>query len=124
MPGVLVQALGEGWAAYSPLAGSSHVLNDSGAAVLDVLAERGPSPAGAVAAVIAGDVGLPTDEIEAALEPLWGELILAGLVREVPADPTGPAEPEGRSAKVSAIDSGERPADDSAGPSARSAAAR
>ncbi len=87
MPGLLLEALGDGWAAFSPLAGSSHVLNDSGAAILEVLADTGPSPAAAVSAAIAVDVGLPPDAIQAALAPLWDELILAGLVREVPAEP-------------------------------------
>jgi PqqD family protein of HPr-rel-A system len=84
VPGVLLRALGAEWAVYSPLAGSSHVLNDTGAAVLEVLAEQGPSPAEQVAAVIARDVELPVQQILDSLQPLWGELVTAGLVRAYP----------------------------------------
>jgi len=84
VPGVAIEALADAWAAYSPLAGGSHVLNDSGAAVLDILAEHGPSSTVQVAQWVSLEVGLPIDEIQQALAPLWSELLAAGLVREVP----------------------------------------
>lgn len=83
VPGVRVEPLGEGWVAYSPLAGSTHVLNDSGAAVLELLDEQGVSSSDQVAAHIAVEVGLPPAEIGASIQPLWVELIAAGLVREI-----------------------------------------
>jgi len=84
VPCVAIEALADSWAAYSPLAGGSHVLNDSGAAVLDILSEHGPSSTVQVAQWVSLEVGLPIDEIQQALAPLWRELLAAGLIREAP----------------------------------------
>jgi hypothetical protein len=76
--------LGDVWAAFSPICGASHLLNDSSAAILDVLQERGQACAGEVASVIAGDVERPQAEIEQILAPHWDELLRAGLIRAYP----------------------------------------
>ena len=81
VPEVLLEAVGDGWAAYSPVAGSTHLLNDSGAAVLDILADNGDMDAYQVASVMAQDLGLPPEDIHQTLQPLWAELERAGLVR-------------------------------------------
>lgn len=80
-PGVLLQELGSAWAAYSAIAGSSHLLNNSGAAVLDVLAESGPSSGDEVAVVLSEEVGVPLEEVMASLAEVWAQLEQAGLVR-------------------------------------------
>lgn len=92
---MLLEPLGDAWAAFSPLSGTTHVLNDSGAAVLEVLAELGPVPPAQVAAVIAAQVELPVPQIASALDATWRDLIDAGLVRLAPDHP-GPAGPAGQ----------------------------
>lgn len=83
--GYLIEGLGDCWAAFSPISGASHLLNDSSAAILDVLRERGQASAAEVASVIASDVEQPSAEIEQILAPHWDELLRAGLIRTCPA---------------------------------------
>ena len=82
-PGVLVETLGEGCAAYSATAGSSHVLNASAAAVLDILGEHPVMSSAQVAQEVAAETGLPAEEAQALLQAVWVDLVAAGLVREV-----------------------------------------
>lgn len=87
--GVSVQAIGNIWAAFSQASGETLLLNDEGAAVLEVLAHASAS-ADEVIDALAADSGVDRDEIAATLADCWSQLVQAGLVRQfdgVP-DPT------------------------------------
>jgi hypothetical protein len=58
------------------------VLNDSAAAVLDILSEHAVMSSAQVAQVVAAETGLPAEEAQALLQPVWADLVAAGLVRE------------------------------------------
>lgn len=84
VPGLLVEELGTAWAVFSPVSGASHVLNDSSAAILEVLTSV-PTPlsAQALAEALSQDTGQPPAQIGQALESHWDELLAGGLIREV-----------------------------------------
>lgn len=81
-PGVRLAPLGEAWVAFSAVSGETHVLNDEGVAILELLDVALPLPASAVGQRLADEVGLPAAELAVTLEGAWGPLIDAGLVRE------------------------------------------
>lgn len=81
-PGLLVDELGDGWVAYSPLSGISHLLNDSSAAILEILGDSLPMTASEVCRVLADDVERPCEEIERAVHGHWSDLVGGGLIRE------------------------------------------
>jgi PqqD family protein of HPr-rel-A system len=80
VPGVRVEQIGGGWAAFSPLSGDTLLLNDSSAAVLEYL-EAGPADDTSVAAALAGDADVPGETMSQALRSGWEDLVSAGLVR-------------------------------------------
>ena len=82
MPGVRVEAIGDVWAAFSPVSGETILLNDTSAAILEVLAE-GAQDLAFVAEVLARQVALPRAEVSALLREHWPKLLQAGLVRPV-----------------------------------------
>lgn len=79
--GVSVQAIGNVWAAFSRTSGESLLLNDEGAAILEVLAHASAS-ADEVIDVLAADSGVDRNEIAATLADCWSQLVQAGLVRQ------------------------------------------
>lgn len=81
-PGVLLEPLDEGWAAFSSLSGESHLLNDESAAIVEGLDLVQPLSASAVCKSLAQDCGLPPAEVEQAIGTAWEQLIEAGLIRE------------------------------------------
>lgn len=82
VPGVLVEAVGRAWAAYSPATGETVLLNDESAAILEVLV-NGPATTEAVAALLTVDTGIHAAELAVTLDAGWPRLIEAGLVRAV-----------------------------------------
>jgi PqqD family protein of HPr-rel-A system len=80
VPGLCVESVGSGWAAFSPVSGETLLLNDEAAAVLEVLSD-GPATRGTVCAALASDSGTPAAEIEERLAESWEQFVRAGLVR-------------------------------------------
>jgi PqqD family protein of HPr-rel-A system len=79
--GVLVAPMGHLWAAFSPNSGETMLLNDEGAAILELL-EAGPLNSDAVCEALAADSGLPVDTLTDPVRASWPRLMEAGLVRE------------------------------------------
>jgi len=80
--GVLVEPIGHLWAAYSPLSGETTLLNDEGAAILEVL-ELGLRDTSGVCAALAEDGGQDPDCFAAAVSSGWPRLLEAGLVQRL-----------------------------------------
>lgn len=87
--GVRLHPLGATTAAYSPLSGDTHLLNDTCVAVLELLAERGPSRADVVVALLTIETETPKAEVSAHVDTALELLRQAGLVVEVPACSSG-----------------------------------
>jgi PqqD family protein of HPr-rel-A system len=83
--GILLEPLGEIWAAYSPASGETTLLNNESAALLEVLS-AGPVDEAAVCAALAEDCDLPAAELAVMVGCHWSRLIEAGLVRTRVAD--------------------------------------
>ncbi|MEO7244263.1 MAG: HPr-rel-A system PqqD family peptide chaperone [Rubrivivax sp.] len=83
VPGVLLEELEAQFAAYSPLSGATHLLNDTSAALLEILRDIGSSGATSetVVQILAEDADMPSDAVIRSIESHWGTLISAGLVR-------------------------------------------
>jgi PqqD family protein of HPr-rel-A system len=90
-PGVLVEQVGSVWAAYSPLSGGSHLLNDESAAIIEALETHEALSAGAICELLAGDCGLAPAQIEAAIGFAWAQLVGAGLIHERGGEAAGEA---------------------------------
>ena len=88
--GILLEPLGEVWAAFSPANGETTLLNNESAAILEVL-QTGPSEEGAVCAALAQDCGLPVAEVAPIVTGHWRHLIEAGLVRVIGGEHVAPA---------------------------------
>ena len=80
-PGTVVKPLGEVWAAFSTLSGETLLLNDEGAAILEVLGSQTMGEAD-ICAALAADSGTTKSDVAAALGETWVRLIEAGLIRE------------------------------------------
>jgi PqqD family protein of HPr-rel-A system len=78
--GLCVEAVGQGWVAYSPASGETALINDASAAILEVL-ESGPATSAQVAAQLAADSGADNPELLETVQGCWTTLIDAGLVR-------------------------------------------
>jgi hypothetical protein len=98
VPGVRLEALGDAWVAFSPLSGETSWINDTAAAILEVMADHAGEavPASAVAAALAADTGENHTTVTAALAPGWQALRLAALIlpvhrRTPPADNPDPS---------------------------------
>ena len=83
-PGVRVEPVGAGWAAFSPLSGETLLLNDEAAAILEILAAHGALEADALCAELARDSGLVPEVIALRLRDAWAQLGIAGLVVDLP----------------------------------------
>lgn len=78
-PGVVMEALGESWAVFSPASGETLLLNAEAAAVLEVL-QDGARDSGQVCAVLAEESGCSVDTLSNSLRDLWPQLSTAGLI--------------------------------------------
>lgn len=87
--GVLVEPIGAGWASYSPASGTTHLLNDECAAILEVIGPSSGMTVAAISEVLAVDCGGSLHEVELAVVAAWQQLVEAGLIREVPVPATG-----------------------------------
>jgi PqqD family protein of HPr-rel-A system len=83
VPGVQLEDLETEFAAYSPLSGATHLLNDTSAALLEILRDKGSSGATSdtVLETLAEEADVPSADLLALIESHWGTLISAGLVR-------------------------------------------
>jgi PqqD family protein of HPr-rel-A system len=86
-PGVRVEPVGDGWAAFSALSGETLLLNDEAAAILEVLSAHEALDAQAVCAALARDSGLAPQEIDARIRDTWALLASTGLVVDLPLPP-------------------------------------
>lgn len=81
VPGVLVESLGDHWAAFSPSSGESHLINDTSAAILEMLSCETPLTQAQACAELAADAGeLPADA-EGLVHEALQTFVTAGLVR-------------------------------------------
>jgi PqqD family protein of HPr-rel-A system len=79
--GVLVEPVGAHWAAFSPVSGETHLLNDEAAAILEILDGRTLTDDALIDA-IAADCAAPRSAVQGPVAASWAALIAAGLVRE------------------------------------------
>ena len=79
--GLRLEQVGQLWAAFSPASGDTTLLNDEGAAILEILGSR-PLTHVQVCDEVAVDTGQTFAEIAAAVEPVWLRLIESGLVQQ------------------------------------------
>ena len=79
-PGVLIEPVGDMWAAFCPASGETVVLNDECAAILEIL-EPGPSDTSTIVNTLAADSALPAESIATLLETAWKHLSETGLIR-------------------------------------------
>jgi hypothetical protein len=85
VPGVRVEDLDGIWAAFSPASGETLLLNDTSAAVLEVLDAHGTLTDSRIAELLAADSGGTRDEVTSALADCWPGLLQAGLLRDADA---------------------------------------
>jgi hypothetical protein len=83
--GVLVEPLGDVWAAYSPASGETAMLNTECAAMLEVLREA-PRDSVSVGTRLSEDCGVPAAELLPVLDAHWQQLIAGGFVRRCESD--------------------------------------
>jgi PqqD family protein of HPr-rel-A system len=82
--GVLLEDLGTQFAAFSPLSGASHLLNETSAAVLDLVREHDAGPGVTELAVVdalSEEAGMAPGQVVSLVEPHWNTLVAAGLIR-------------------------------------------
>lgn len=79
-PGVLIEPVGDVWAAFSARSGETLLLNDEAAAILEVLTSRGRSHPDEVCRLLAADAGQPTADVSERLVDAWTQLTGAGLL--------------------------------------------
>lgn len=81
IPGVLIEPLGEQWAAFSPASGESHLLNDTSAAVVELLSCERPLTEEQACAALADTLGTLSAEEETHVISALQSFIAAGLAR-------------------------------------------
>jgi hypothetical protein len=91
---VLVEAVGEMWAAFSPSSGETQILNDEAAALLEVLSEA-PRAIEDAAQVISLECALPLYTALPLLEDAAIELEAAGLILRAESPEGGGIQPAG-----------------------------
>lgn len=84
--GIVVEPVGDIWAAFSPASGETILLNNESAAILEVLAD-GPATTQQVAEVLARDTGDAVDTLLDLVDQCWNTLIENGLVQKLPDGP-------------------------------------
>lgn len=86
VPGLRITSLDdETWAAYSPVSGETHLLNETAAAIVELLGECGLMSADEVCAALARDSGLSAGAVATTLGDVWSTLQRSGLVRAIAA---------------------------------------
>ena len=79
--GARIEPLDVAWACFSPLSGETVLLNTEAAAILELLANHGPTSDDTVARILAADTRTDIADVTEALRHAWDQLIAAGLVR-------------------------------------------
>ncbi len=79
--GLCLELLGDRWFAYSPLSGETSILNDEGAAVIEVLSE-GPGTVESVCNGLRVDSGMDRPALVQSIDAAWSQLVQAGLIVE------------------------------------------
>ena len=83
VPGVLIEPLGAQWAVFSPASGETHLLNDTSAAVLEILKSNPAIRSEQACALLAADVDLLVADVEPLVNEALRTFVTAGLVRGV-----------------------------------------
>jgi PqqD family protein of HPr-rel-A system len=87
VPDIRLEPLGAQWVAFSPASGETHLLNDSAAALLEILAEaKGKLSLMQVAQALADDAEVDRAEAERLVVDSCPMLEGAGLIRLFPDD--------------------------------------
>jgi PqqD family protein of HPr-rel-A system len=81
VPGVALEPIGNTWAAFSPLSGETHLLNDSSAAMLECLSEERPKHVDVLCAELAALSGMTTADVADICATSWSSLVQAGVIR-------------------------------------------
>lgn len=81
VPGVLVEQLGDHWAAFSPSSGESHLINDTSAAILEMLSCEAALTLAKICAALAVHVCAMPADVEELVREAFETFITAGLVR-------------------------------------------
>lgn len=84
-PGLRLEPLDEGWAAFSPASGETHLINDSGAALLQALSDASPMALEEALHTLAEEAGQPLAEVGGLFVQTLPTFAAAGLV--MPAAP-------------------------------------
>lgn len=84
--GIVVEPVGDIWAAFSPASGETILLNNESAAILEVLAD-GPATTQLVAEQLARDIGEQAGALHDLVDGCWTTLIENGLVQKLPDRP-------------------------------------
>jgi PqqD family protein of HPr-rel-A system len=84
-PGVRLEALPGCWVAFSATSGETHLLNDTCAAIVDLLSDDETRSEAQVVAALAAESGSPVPDVQGLLGEVWNTLLDAGLLRRVPA---------------------------------------
>jgi len=79
--GVALEPIGSAWAAYSPLSGETHLLNNSSAAMLECLSEERPMHVDVLCTELAALSGMTTAEVADICATSWSSLVQAGVIR-------------------------------------------
>lgn len=79
-PGVRLEPLGGGWAAYSGLSGETHLLNDESVAVIEALSEHSATHKDEVVRSVAQVWSTDPESITEHLQQAWSALVAAGLI--------------------------------------------
>jgi PqqD family protein of HPr-rel-A system len=90
-PGVLIEPLGEGWAAYSSLSGETHLVNAESVEVLNQLDTSDVRSPEQVCERLATEYEVDAAELLATLSASWEPLVTAGLVRRASSVPASAA---------------------------------
>lgn len=81
--GLMLEAVGDDWIAFSPLSGDTMFLNVQSAAILEVLLE-GIGDSDAVCTALATDTGLRAEELAGRVREHFGQLVDCGLIVALP----------------------------------------
>jgi PqqD family protein of HPr-rel-A system len=84
VPGVVVAGLDDGFVAFSPLSGETHLLNPESVAVLDALDSASALTTVQVCEQLSQQFNTPAQELSDILAASWDTLVSAGLVRAMP----------------------------------------
>ena len=82
--------MGQLWAAFSPLSGETTLLNDEGAAILEIL-RSGWMTQEHLCVLLADDTGQAVAEITPIVQACWPRLLEAGLVQRIDTHPEAAA---------------------------------